>query len=63
MISSCMVSMTLVLFRVDIIPGDGYMIDEQNCVTLLQGSKMPPGLHSNNLKSDILCFRIITSNK
>ena len=39
------------------------MIDEQTRVALLQGSKMPPGLHSNNLKSDILCFRIITSNK
>ena len=29
------------------------MIGEQTCVALLQGSKMPPGLHSNNLKSDI----------
>ena len=38
------------------------MIGEQTCVALLQGSKMPPGLHSNNLKWDILCFRIITSN-
>ena len=63
MIRSCMLSMTLVLFGVDNIPGDGSMIDEQTRVALLQGSKMPPGLHSNNLKSDILCFRIITSNK
>ena len=44
-----MKSMVLVLWEVGAILGNGYGIQGQNYVTLLQGSRMPTGFHSRNL--------------
>ena len=46
---SRMMSMVLVLWEVAAIPGNGYGIQGQNCVALLQGSEMSAGVHSRNL--------------
>ena len=45
--------MVLVLWRVGPILGNGYEIEEQNYVALIQGSEMPAGLHFMNLISGI----------
>ena len=49
MFHSCMASMVLVLWDVDAIPGNGYGIQGQNYVALLQRSGIPAGFHSRNL--------------
>ena len=46
---SRMTSMVLVLWEVDAILGNGYGIQGQNYVALLQRSEMPPGFHPRNL--------------
>ena len=40
--------MLLVLWGVGVILGNGYGIQGQNCVALLQGSEMSVGLYSRN---------------
>ena len=57
---SCIVSMVLVLCEFGVILGDGYGIEGQNYVALLQGSGMPAGFYSRNLILGIECFRLLT---
>ena len=45
----CMVSMVLVLWEVGAILGNGYGIQGQNYVAMLQGCRMPAGFLSRNL--------------
>ena len=44
-----MVSIVLVLWEVAAILGNGYGIQGQNYVALLQGKEMPAGFHFRNL--------------
>ena len=55
-------SMVNILWGVDAVLGNGYGIQEQNYVALLQGSEKSAGFHSRNLILDIQCFRLIMLN-
>ena len=58
---SCMRSMVLVLWEVGTILGNGYGIQRQNYVALLQASGMPAGFDSRNLILGI-CLRLLMLN-
>ena len=57
----CMVSMVLVLWGIGAILGNGYRIQWQNYVALLQGSEIMAEFHYKNWILDI-CFRLIAMN-
>ena len=48
--------------RVGSILGNGFGIQEQNYVALLQGSEVTAGFHYKNWILEIQCFRLIPTN-
>ena len=58
--SSRMISLALVLWGAGAIITNGYGIQGQNCVGLLQVNAMTAGLHYRNLILGVQCFKLIT---